>query len=457
LVKHRDAPSTALPPGPSAPAIAQLGARFLLGLRFLEWCARRYGNLFTLRMPGRERVVFIADPQAIKAVFTAPPGSFEIGTGGNAILEPLLGSGSLLLLDGPAHIRQRRLLLPPLHGERMQRYLSLMADATTRSLEQWPIGTPFPLHPRMQDITFDVILRAVFGVEETERHEPLRAALRQVLDFGRSRAAFIPWVRHWAQGSWVRFIHEREQLDALLYEEIARRRGEGGEGRDDIFSMLLEARYEDGSPMTDKELRDELITLLVAGHETTATALAWTFELLFRHDAVMRRLIGELRDGGEEYLEAVVTEALRMRPVIAQISRKAIAPFQLDGYDVPPGTLLAPSIHLVHRRADIYPEPRAFRPERFLGNGPETYTWLPFGGGVRRCVGASFALFEMKVVLRTVLARASLRPASHEPEPPAPRAITFAPKHGAMAVLERLDAREATGTPQAVVAAGPQD
>jgi cytochrome P450 family 135 len=440
---QRDAESSKLPPGPSAPAIAQLGARFALGLRFLEWCARRYGDPFTLRMPGGERVVFIADPQAIKAVFTSRPGSFEIGTGGNALLEPLLGSGSLLLLDGSAHMRQRRLLLPPLHGERMQRYLGLMADSTNRSLEEWPVGTPFPLQRRMQDITFDVILRAVFGVEESERHEPLRAALRQILDFGRSRAAFIPWVRHWAHGSWVRFIHEREQLDSLLYEEISRRRGEGAAGRDDIFSMLLEARYEDGSPMTDKELRDELITLLVAGHETTATGLAWTFELLFRHDAVMRRLIGELRDGGEEYLDAVVTEALRIRPVIAQISRKTTAPFELDGYEIPPGTLVAPSIHLVHRRADIYPEPRAFRPERFLGSGPETYTWLPFGGGVRRCIGASFALFEMKVVLRTVLSRASLRAASPTPEPAVPRAVTLAPKHGAMAVLERLGAREA--------------
>ena len=452
---HPDADFSKLPPGPSAPSFVQLGARFALGLRFLEWCARRYGDLFTLRMPGGEQVVFIADPQALKSVFTAPPGTFEIGTGGNAILEPLLGSGSLLLLDGQAHMRQRRLLLPPLHGERMQRYMDLMEDATTRSLEQWPLGTPFPLHRRMQDITFDVILRAVFGVEGTDRHEPLRAALRTVLDFGRSRAAFIPWVRHWAHGSWVRFIHEREQVDALLYDEIARRRREGAEGREDIFSMLLAARYEDGSPMTDKELRDELITLLVAGHETTATALAWTFELLFRHDAVARRLLAELRDGDEQYLEAVVTEALRVRPVIAQVSRKATAPFRLDGYEVPAGTLLAPSIYLVHRRADIYPHPAGFKPERFLDGGPETYSWLPFGGGVRRCVGASFATVEMKVVLRTVLTRAGLRPASHEPEPAVPRAITLAPKHGAMAVLERLEAHDHATAAQVVGAGSP--
>jgi cytochrome P450 len=266
--------------------------------------------------------------------------------------------------------------------------------------------------------------------------------------------AFLPWIRHWAHRSWVRFMHEREEVDALLYEEITRRRQERTAGREDIFSLLLEARYEDGSPMTDKELRDELITLLVAGHETTATGLAWTFELLFRHEAVMRRLKDELEGGGDEYLEAVVTEALRLRPVIAQVSRRTTAPFELDGYLVPAGTLLAPSIYLVHNRADLYPEPSAFKPERFLGKGPQTYTWLPFGGGVRRCVGASFATAEMKVVLRTILTRATLRPASPEPEPPVPRAVTFAPKHGAMAVLERLEPQQAVGSPP-VVAASP--
>jgi cytochrome P450 family 135 len=205
------------------------------------------------------------------------------------------------------------------------------------------------------------------------------------------------------------------------------------------MSLLVSARYEDGSPMTDKELRDELVTLLVAGHETTATALAWAFELLFRHPEVKQRLVDEIRDGNDDsYLEAVITETLRLRPVIAQVSRRLTAPFQLNGYTIPAGTLLAPSIYLVHRRPDIYPEPRAFRPERFLDNGPETYTWLPFGGGVRRCIGASFAMFEMKVVLSAILSRAELRPASPEPEAPSPRAVTFAPKRGAMAVLERI-------------------
>jgi cytochrome P450 len=409
-------------------------------MRFLEWCVRRYGYVFTLRMPGGERVVTIADPDAIKAVFTADPGALKVGAGGNAILEPLLGSSSLLLLDGGGHMRHRKLLLPPFHGERMQRYGKLMAEIADSSLAEWPKRTPFPLLPRMQAITLDVILRAVFGIEDAERQERLRTALRSVLDLNQSRLAFLPWVRHWVHGSWVRFIHEREEVDGLLYEEIARRRRDEGAGEgEDIFSLLLQARYEDGSPMTDKELRDELVTLLVAGHETTATALAWTLELLFRHDEVKRRLTAELAENSETYLEAVVTETLRLRPVIGQVSRKTVQPFELNGYEIPAGTLLAPSIYLVHRRPDLYPDPKAFNPDRFLDRGPETYTWLPFGGGVRRCVGASFAMFEMKTVLKTILSRAQLRPANPSPEPPAPRNVTFAPKHGAMAVLEAVE------------------
>jgi cytochrome P450 len=322
----------------------------------------------------------------------------------------------------------------------MQRYGEVIREITESSLADWPVGEPFPLQPRMQAITLDVILRAVFGIEDAERQDELRKVLRMILDFGQARLAFLPWIRHWARGSWVRFLHLREQVDSLLYEEITRRRqDEHAAERDDIMSLLTGARYEDGSPMTDKELRDELVTLLVAGHETTATALAWAFELLFRHDSARRKLIEEIRnEDGDEYLEAVITETLRLRPVVAQVSRRLTAPVQLNGYTIPAGTLLAPSIYLVHRRPDIYPEPDSFKPERFLGKPPQTYTWLPFGGGVRRCIGASFATLEMRVVLKTILSHAELRAASTEPEPPTQRAVTFAPKHGAMAVLEQL-------------------
>lgn len=433
--------TSGLPPGPSSPRIVQLAGRFLRPNTFMQRCANRYGPIFTLRMPTGENVVSVSDPEAIKTIFTSDPEAFLVGSGGNAILEPLVGSSSLLTLDGASHIRQRRLLLPPFHGERMQRYGDLIREITERSLADWPLREPFPLQPRMQAITLDVILRAVFGIEDAERQDELRRTLRAMLDFDQSRLAFLPWIRHWARGSWVRFLHMREQVDSLIYEEITRRRQDADAAeREDIMSLLIGARYEDGSPMTDKDLRDELVTLLVAGHETTATGLAWAFELLFRNDAAMRKLIEEVRAGGDtdQYLEAVISETLRLRPVVAQVSRRLTKPVQLMGYTIPAGTLLAPSIYLVHRRGDIYPDPGSFKPERFLDSPPQTYTWLPFGGGVRRCIGASFATFEMKVVLQTVLSRAEIRPAGAEPEAPSPRAVTFAPKHGAMAVLEQV-------------------
>jgi cytochrome P450 len=433
--------TSGLPPGPSTPRIVQLAGRFLRPNPFLLRCARRYGPIFTLRMPTGENVVSVSDPESIKAIFRADPEVYRVGSAGNTILEPLVGSSSLLTLDGRPHMRQRKLLLPPFHGERMQQYGDLINEITERSLADWPIGEPFPLQPRMQAITLDVILRAVFGIEDAERQSELREILRTMLDFSQSRLAFLPWVRHWARGSWVRFMQMREQVDSLLYEEITQRRlDEGAAGREDIMSLLVGARYEDDSPMTDKELRDELVTLLVAGHETTATGLAWAFELLFHNDQVKRRLVDEIRTGGGEdkYLEAVITETLRVRPVIAQVSRRLTAPIELGGYTIPAGTLLAPSIYLVHRRPDIYPDPDAFKPERFLENPPQTDTWLPFGGGVRRCIGASFATFEMKVVLKSVLSRAELRAASPEPEPASPRAVTSAPKHGAMAILAQI-------------------
>jgi cytochrome P450 family 135 len=443
--------TSGLPPGPSSPRIVQLAGRFLRPNTFLQRCSKRYGPIFTLRMPMGENVVSVSDPEAIKAIFTSDPETFQVGTGGNALLEPLVGSSSLLTLDGAPHMRQRRLLLPPFHGERMQRYGEVIREVTESSLADWPLREPFPLQPRMQAITLDVILRAVFGIKDAERQDELRRTLRVLLDFGQSRLAFLPWIRHWARGSWVRFLHMREGVDALLYEEITRRRQDGDAAeRDDIMSLLVSARYEDGSPMTDKELRDELITLLVAGHETTATALAWAFELLFRHESPRRKLIEEIRTGnaGEEYLEAVISETLRLRPVIEQVSRRVAAPVELNGYTIPAGTLLAPSIYLVHRRPDIYPDPGTFKPERFLENPPQTYAWLPFGGGVRRCIGASFATLEMKVVLKTILSRAELRPADAQPEPPSARAVTTAPKHGAMAVLEQVhEPTAATATP----------
>ncbi|MEX0992938.1 MAG: cytochrome P450 [Solirubrobacterales bacterium] len=429
------------PPGPRSPAPVQLAQRFLTTTRFAERCVERYGHIYMLRMPGGERVVQVSDPDAIKQIFTAPKGTFDVGSGGNALLMPLVGSDSLLTLDGDRHLHHRRLLLPPLHGERMRGYRDLMVEVTENAMASWPVDRPFAIHPQMRDITLDVIIRAVFGVKEATRQDELRQALREILDLGQGTIAFAPWIRHWVHRPWVKFLELRERVDELLYQEIARRRGEPDLAeREDILSLLLQAHYEDGSPMSDKELRDELVTMLVAGHETTATGLAWTFDLILHDERVMERLLGSL-DEGDEYLDAVIAEALRIRPVIAQISRKPREAFELGGYTIPSGALVAPNIALVHRRGDLYPEPNAFKPERFLDDGPDTYTWLPFGGGVRRCAGAAFATFEMGIVLRTVLQRAKLRAADPEPEQPHPRAVTIAPRNGTTVVAERIDLR----------------
>jgi cytochrome P450 len=427
-----------LPPGPRSPVAIQLAQRFTRPGPYLRRLAQRYGHVYMLRMPGGERVVQVSDPEIIKQIFTAQPESYEVGTGGNSLLEPLVGTASLLTLDGSQHLRHRKLLLPPLHGDRMRSYGDLMVEITESSMREWPLRQPFALHPKMREITLDVILRAVFGVEHGKGHDELSDQLRKLLDLGQSTIAFAPWIRHWTHRPWVKFLALRERVDDLIYHEIAERRSEPDlSERDDILSLLLCARYEDDSPMSDKELRDELVTMLVAGHETTATALAWAFDLLLHDGRAMQALLDSL-DDGDEYLDAVITETLRIRPVIAQISRKATAPFQLGPYTVPAGTLIAPNIALVHSRADLYPQPGTFRPERFLGDGPETYSWVPFGGGMRRCAGAAFATFEMKSVLRTVLASAKLRAADPELDRPAFRAVTQAPKNGTMVVLEGL-------------------
>ena len=329
---------------------------------------------------------------------------------------------------------QRKLLLPPFHGERMAAYATVMREAAEREVARWPVGRPFPVLPHTQAVTLEVIMRAVFGIEDSGRLDALRAALRQVLDVATTRRRLLSLAlssrANGERGAWARFQEASRRADAILFEEIAERRRSGVEGRDDVLSLLLEARHEDGSPMTDRELRDELITLLVAGHETTATALAWALERLVRHPEVLDRLVAEVRDEGDggAYLDAVVKETLRLRPVVPAVIRRLKAPMELGGYELPAGVFVSPSIYLTHRRPDIYPEPEAFRPERFLERPPGTYTWIPFGGGVRRCLGASFAQFEMKVVLATVLEQVRLQTQVGDDEPVTRRAITFAPR-----------------------------
>jgi cytochrome P450 len=415
---------------------------------FLTSVSHRYGDFFTLRFVVGP-IVFVADPQAIKQVFRGDPDVFHAGEANATPLEPLMGRNSVLLLDGPEHLRQRKLMLPSFHGERMQRYGALMQEIAEREIGRWPIGQPFGLRPRTQAITLEIIMRTVFGIEDAERLARLSERLGAMLDIGmqsRALAAIaIPPVRKTiGRGLWKRFLRLRAAADAEIYDEIVRRRQATDiEQREDVLSILLQAHDEDGRPMTDQELRDELMTLLVAGHETTATTLAWAFDLLLRHPAELERLNAEIEAGeGTDYLDAVIKETLRIRPVLPGVVRVLTAPVQLNGFELPAGVRVAPNIYLTHRRPDVYPEPERFRPERFLGDGgPDTYSWIPFGGGIRRCLGASFALYELKIVIPAILRGVQLRAAGTEPERIRRRAITFVPEHDAQVVVEARQPR----------------
>jgi cytochrome P450 family 135 len=433
----------ALAPGPSAPALVQSARWMRSPVSLMEDCRERFGDTFTLRMAGPVgALVFISDPPSIKRLFSADRDN-RLPKGRTFLLEPVLGRRSLLLLEGDEHLRSRRLMLPPFHGERMRAYEAVMAEIADRELHSWPIGKRFPLHPRMQSITLEVILRAVFGVDDPARRRRLRDLLVRILDVTSSpRAQMIGLASRplGRLGPYRRLLRLRREADAALFELIAERRADPDvERRDDILSLLVAARFDDGEPLSDGEIRDQLMTLLLAGHETTATALAWAFDLLFRSPATQERLRGELADGRDGYLDAVATETLRVRPVVPSVGRVIASDATLGGFDLPAGTAVMPSIYLVHTRPELYPEPYEFRPERFLDGAPDTYSWIPFGGGTRRCLGAAFASFEMKVVLRTILRRAVLRPGTDRPEPYGHRNVTLSPRNGTPAILEERD------------------
>ncbi len=400
-------------------------------------CHERYGDIFTLKIAYEGTWVMLADPEAVKQVFTGDPRVYHAGEG-NQILETFLGRNSILVLDEKPHMSQRKLLLPPFHGARMQGYERTMGEIAAREIESWPTGTPYQLRPRMQAITLDIILRTVFGVGEGERLAELRDALREFLDLTTNPTLLLPVLlvgpnRVRRLGPFRRRI---ERVDRLIYREIAERRRVGDlEERDDILSMLVGARHEDGSPMSDEEMRDELLTLLVAGHETTATSLAWAVERLSRHPEKLDRLRSEVEAGRDEYLTATIQETLRLRPVISIVIRRLTEAVEIGGHELPAGVSVTPCVYLVHRNPEVYPEPDRFLPERFLDNPPGTYTWIPFGGGVRRCLGASFAQFEMAVVLKELVKRHQIRPATPRPERVFRRAITETPRHNTRVVL----------------------
>ncbi len=433
-----------LPPGPPLPRAGQGVAMLGPALTFMQACRRRYGDPFTLTLPLSPPSVVVADPELLREVFTAPAGVLKAGES-NAFLGPLVGSRSVLVLDGADHLRQRRLLLPPFHGERMARYETIVREATQRAVASWPAGEAFPLLPSMQALTLEVILRAVLGIEDAGRRERFTALTRAALAplWANPVALFAMFAlgrrpRGAAARRQAQFAERIAALDAALYAEIARRRGAGDLAQaDDVLAMLLGARDEAGRPMTDREVRDETVTLLLAGHETTATALAWAFERLVRTPRALSALTADLAAGEDRWLDATIRETLRMRPIIPAVGRVVAEPFALAGYVLPPGTEVSPSVALLHFRPDLYPRPRDFRPERFLDRQPGTYEWIPFGGGSRRCLGASFALMEMRGVIRDVLSTTELEPARPGRERVVRRGIVLAPAHGAQVRARR--------------------
>ena len=428
-----------LPPEPREPPIVQTLRWLSRPLPFLDSCRRRYGDAFSLKFLGFQTpMVMVSDPGVIRALYTT--GKHGLPPGRTITLQPVMGARSLLLLEGREHLARRKLMLPPFHGERMRAYEEVVRDATAQELATWRAGEPFPIHPRMQAITLEVILRAVFGVTDEGRREALRRELPVFLAQTASARLQLRVLlsRRVGRGDPLQALRASMRgVDAILHAEIAERRADPDvDERQDILSMLVAARFEDGTRVDDEELRDQLITLLLAGHETTATALAWTFDLLVRHPQALERLRAEVDAAdGDAYLRAVCTEALRLRPVVPLAGRRLASDLQAGEHLLPAGTDVSPAIWLTHTREDLYPQPHAFRPERFLPDGPDTYAWIPFGGGVRRCIGAAFAEFEMRVVLRTVLERFDVRGATDAPEPVARRNVTLSPRNGTPVVV----------------------
>ncbi|MCC6876934.1 MAG: cytochrome P450 [Sandaracinaceae bacterium] len=444
--RERAGHASALPPGPPWPPALQLYMWLRRPFELMRYGRARYGTPFTLKLPRLESIVVFDDPESIKDIFTGSSDTMYAGRA-NEPLRPLLGEGSLLLLDGPRHLRERKLLLPPFHGARMHRYGAEMRDLTARALERWPLDRPHGAHQVTQSITLDVILRTVFGVEEGSRMDALRDAIVELTEAYSTPTVLVPalQVDLGPRSPWGRCVRSRAKSDALLLEQIEDRRAHGG--GDDVLSLMLAARYEDGSAMTDGELRDELVTLLAAGHETTATALAWTLWLLAENPSVLAKVHEELDrvvgattldpEVSLPYLDAVCKESLRLRPVVMAVGRVLQAPERVRGIEYPAGVMLSPNIYLTHLNPAVWRDPERFDPARFLEAKPTPYEFLPFGGGVRRCLGMAFALYEMRIILATILANRSVRPAPGVRVHPERRNVTMTPSGGMPLVLSR--------------------
>jgi cytochrome P450 family 135 len=409
------------PPRPRLPRLVQFGLMAGWTIPFLDWCRRRLGDCFEVWMPPWGGLVYVTDPDEIKRIFTGDPKLFHAGEANALVLERVLGRHSLLVLDEDEHLAERKRLLPHFHGESVRRYAETMSEVAAAEIESWPAGNPVKMRPAMQRIGLEVILRAVIGVSAPERLSHLRRLMPRLTNPGLITQAMAVWQGLERVGPWKRYARLIAETDRFLYEEIAAKRADpSGE---DILSLLVA-----NTELSDEQLRDELITLLVAGHETTATALAWALERLARHPP---------RSTDDDYIDAVVKETLRVRPIVSDVVRTLQGEAEIAGYRLPAGTVVLPAIALVQRDPRHYDDAMEFRPERWLDGSPPPYTWIPFGGGVRRCIGAAFATLEMKVVLREVLERVELAPAG-KPERSILRGVVMQPSRGGEVVIAHV-------------------
>ncbi|NER26130.1 MAG: cytochrome P450 [Symploca sp. SIO1C4] len=441
-----------LPDGPQLPRWLQLIKWIADPFGYLNQCRQRYGDTFTLRLSGFEPLVFLSHPQAIQAIFTASPSQFDSGRG-NGLIQPLLGDNSLVLLDGNRHRQQRKLLLPPFHGERMYSYCQLICELTEEVASRWVVDKPFVARNAMQEITLRVIMGAVFGLREGERYQQLKPMLGQMLDMTgsplRSSMLFFKFIQQdlGAWSPWGKMLRRKQKINELLQAEIEERRKQDKSNGNDILTLMISVRDENGEPMTDQELKDQLMTLLFAGHETTATALSWALYWIHQLPDVRKKLLQELDGLGNKpdpmtisklpYLSAICQETLRIYPVAPVTSpRIAKSPIKIMGRQYDTNTILFPCIYLTHHREELYQQASQFKPERFIERQYSAYEYLPFGGGNRLCIGYALAMLEMKLVLATILSRYQLALVDDKPVKPTRRGVTLAPANGIPMVLK---------------------
>lgn len=447
-------PTNKLPDGPTMPPLFQLWQWMTRPLEFLDECSAKYGETFTVRFLGFEPLVMVSHPEALKEIFTAKPNQFDSGKA-NEIMRPFLGNNSLIVLDGKPHQRQRKLLMPPFHGHRMKAYGQLIGQITKDVIQQWKVGQKLKTRKVMQEITLRVMLQAVFGLDQGERYHQLKPLLDAsqatfTTPLG-SSLIFISALQKdlGAWSPWGKYIRRQQQIDQILYAEIQDRQENPQLNGDDILSLMLAARDEAGQPMTKEELRDELLTLVSAGHDSTATALAWAIYCITQKAEVRDKILDEVQALGETpdpmdivklpYLNAVVCETLRMYPVTpVAFPRIAKTPIEIQGRLYEAGTTLFPALYLAHRREELYPQPQEFRPERFLGQKFSQFEYCPFGGGNRGCIGMAFAPFEMKLILATVLSHWRLDLISKTPIKPVRLGVTISPQGGVPVQVSRF-------------------